>query len=86
MFFGLFSLSPTNSGYLSRVRSPFLPSEIIVNTIGDEKGSILICPVFGFLLFWPFLGVFGPFWGFLVFRWRLGGIGSASDLYDNQSD
>ena len=62
MFFGLFSLSPTNSGYLSRVRSPFLPSEIIVNTIGDEKGSILICPVFGFLLFWPF---FGRFWAIL---------------------
>ena len=75
MFFGLFSLSPTNSGYLSRVRSPFLPSEIIVNTIGDEKGSILICPVFGFLLFWPFLKV-GNIFGanlemFLVFADQL---------------
>ena len=63
MFFGLFSLSPTNSGYLSRVRSPFLPSEIIVNTIGDENGSILICPVFAFLAifgrFWAILGIFG---------------------------
>ena len=86
MFFAWFSLSPTNSGYLSSVLSLYLPSEMIVNITGDENGSIPIFPVFGFLHFLPFLGVFGHFWEFLGFCWRLGGIGSASDLYDNWMD
>ena len=49
---------------------PFLPSEMIVNIIGDEYGSIKIISVFRF---WPF-------WAFLGFRWRFWGIGSASEL------
>ena len=48
----------------------FLPSEMIVNIIGDEYGSIKIISVFGF---WPF-------WAFLGFWWRFWGIGSASEL------
>ena len=41
-----------------------LPSEIIINIIGDKYGSIFIFTVFGVLLFWSFLGIFGYFWGF----------------------
>ena len=66
MFFAWFSLSPTNSGYLSSVLSLYLPSEMIVNITGDENGSIPIFPVFWvfaffaiFGRFWPFLGIFG---------------------------
>ena len=50
--------------------SLFLPSEIIVNIIWDEFGSILFITVFGFWLFLSFLG----------FCWRFGVIGSASEL------
>ena len=42
---------------------PFLPSEMIVNIIGDEYGSIVIFTVFGF---GPFLAIFGHFWHFWV--------------------
>ena len=83
VFFGYFYPAPPILGYLYCVFNPFLPSKIIVNITGDENGSILIFLVFGFLRFWPFFGDFGHFWGFWRFCWRLGGIGSASDLYDN---
>ena len=78
--FWAFSLSPTNSVYLSRLCSPFWHSEMIVNITGDECGSILIFTVFWF---GPFFVVFGHFWAFLAFlgfRWRFLGIGSASEF------
>jgi len=81
--FLLFLPSSTNSGYLFSVFSLLLPSKMIVNITGDDYGSILIFPVFGFLRFGPFLGPFGHFWGFWRFCWKVGGIGSASDLYDD---
>ena len=34
-----------------------LPSEIIINIIGDKYGSIFYFTVFGVLLFWLFLGM-----------------------------
>ena len=54
MFFGYFYPAPPILGYLYCVFNPFLPSKIIVNITGDEKGSILIFLVLGFLHFWPF--------------------------------
>ena len=54
-----------------------------MNITGDEKELILIFLVLGFLCFWPFFGRFWPFWGFLAVLLEIGGIGSASDLYDN---
>ena len=42
-----------------------LPSEIIINIIGDKYGSIFIFKVLGFCFFgrfWAFLGIFGIFW------------------------
>ena len=76
------TIRATNSGYFSRVFSPFWHSEITVNILGDEYGSILIFTVLGF---WPlnFVAVFGHFWEFLAFLgfwWRFGGIRSASAL------
>ena len=44
-----------------------LPSEIIINIIGDKYGSI-----FGVLLFWSFLGILGYFCYFLGFSGGLG--------------
>ena len=35
---------------------------MIINIIGDEYGSILICTFFGVLHFLPFLGIFCIFW------------------------
>ena len=61
-----------------------LPSEIIINIIGDKYGSIFYFTVFGVLLFWSFLGIFGHFGVFLLFfgfQWGVGGFGSASELY-----
>ena len=52
-----------------------LPSEIIINIIGDKYGSIFIFTVFGVLLFWSFLGIFGYFWYFLGFSGGLGVLG-----------
>ena len=58
----------------------FLPSEMIINIIRDDYGSILICNFvvfFVFLHFLPFLAIFGHFlhfWGFS------GGFGSATGL------
>jgi len=37
---------------------PFLPSEMIINIIWDEYGSILTFAFFGFLHFLPILGIF----------------------------
>ena len=39
---------------------------MIINIIGDEYGSILICTFFGVLHFLPFLGIFGHFLHFWV--------------------
>ena len=52
-----------------------LPSEIIINIIGDKYGSIFIFTVFGVLLFWSFLGIFGYFWYFWGFSGGLGFLG-----------
>ena len=48
-----------------------LPSEIIIDIIGNIYGSILIYTAIGFLIFfavfghfWPFLAIFGHFWPF----------------------
>ena len=46
---------------------PFLPSEMIINIMGNEYGSIPICAFFGFLPFLPFLAIFGHFWHFWGF-------------------
>ena len=45
---------------------------MIINIIGDEYGSILICTFFGVLHFLPFLGIFCIFWVSVGVRGILG--------------
>ena len=81
-----FSLSPTKSGYFPVFSACSLPSEIIIDIIGNIYGSIFIYTAFGFLNFLPFLAIFGRFWPFLGFQWGSGLFGSASELQDNWRD
>ena len=65
LHFSIFSpifTQPHQIWLFSRVFGPFLLSEMIINIIGDEYGSILICAFFGFLHFLTFWGIFGIFW------------------------
>ena len=48
------------------VFGPFLLSEMIINIIGHDYGSIVICAFFGVLHFLPFLTIFRHFWHFGV--------------------
>ena len=65
---------PRQIWLFSRVFGPFLPSEMIINIIWDEYGSILTFTFFGFFHFLPFLGIFGHFGHFLHF-WVSVGVG-----------
>ena len=85
-FWGGFSLSPTKSGFFPVFSACSLPSEIIIDIIGNIYGSIFIYTAFGFLNFLPFLAIFGRFWPFLGFQWGSGLFGSASELQDNWRD
>ena len=68
---------PRHIRLFSRVFGPFLPSEMIINIIGDEYGSIHIFTFFGFL---PFLGILGHFLHFWGFGGGWGVFGSATEL------
>ena len=59
---------------------PFLPSEMIINIIWDEYGSILTFTFFGFLHFLPILGIFEHFCIFGVSVVVGGGFGGATEL------
>ena len=66
---------PCQIWLFSRVFGPFLPSEMTMNIIGGEYGSILACTFFGFLHFLPFLGIFGHFLHFAGFSGGWGVLG-----------
>ena len=53
---------------------------MIINIIGDEYGSILMCTFFGVLHFLPFLAIFGHFLHFGGFGGGWGGFGSATEI------
>ena len=71
---------PRQIWLFSRVFGPFLPSEMIINIIWDEYGSILTFTFFGFLHFLPILGIFGHFCIFMGFSGGWGGFGGATEL------